>query len=1093
MSKANAEQVLAIEHQGGVLLKAGAGSGKTFVLVHHILYLTEKWIEEFLDKKENSFEDFIRSRFSGIVMMTFTKKAAGEMSIRLNEKFEAMAIASGEHQVLWKICLEALPLLTVTTIDGFCRRLITAGYFPHLSTEAKIIFNTERLDQVRVLFEEWFETEAPKISGDVLDIVIREKKQLLKAFCSIFSDPGLRLAWKSFKPTAEPKKDVGTILHQSFQVNGLNDALAKIHQLDLPGDQDRSSFEKMIASLLETGLPEVDSVEKLYIYDNFFAPIKRLVGETAKKKTPAHEMAKEGAALIRDWVKTWKPVVTDYLDHYDGKIQPWLNLCTKLFNFINQKLDPNQGMTFGDIEYFVALGLQDKEIREKVHRDFCYFIVDEFQDTSSLQFAIIKDLIGEDFRKLFCVGDAKQAIYGFRGGELSVFQDCTDMVPKVLTLANNYRSLPAVIQFNNSLFRSLLPAGQGFSGKDPFTVQSEDQALPSEITYAHQGEVEVLSLQVERNKEDDGKLSSDQINILEAHMIADSIEYQRKMLPEETCTVLYRKLKPSGDLIRALIKKEIGFTAQFKIDLLDDPIMGLFLVLLKRQFDKDEKTKNRYPLFMIKNYLSILRIESITNETEILEKFDEESKYWGLLEAFKKFIFRLSVTNENYDVNYDVVETLCRLYHQDPERILIQLTSGDNSRVSLDFRYGTQAGKVQLMTAHASKGLEFETVYLAGIYTNGRENPDRDMFGGHPGSFYWFLDLAHREKQKSPQYVLEGELDSYKNFSESKRLFYVAATRAKKKLIWADLTNIKDFFSINKSSWIEGFSYWLNDAQEGLTHAQLSQKVLDFSRYENLLGAKSVPVLPLFFYDAVGVHSKLGQATELLIAAELSVTRLNALVDCPRRFYLENILKLSGTSVGKIFPPTGEEESEVVLSSAHRGSSIHAEISRGIQHNFIVSREFHLMPEAKPVQWALDQLKAFVGDYEVISEKGIKFRLFNFMISGIPDLLLLPKREGKLAEIWDFKTGRMSSAKLSHYWMQLSVYAYALWETQQLPKDTKIELKLCLVDEQNFSQKTVSFTQVEQELFELWQKQNEPWLINPDHCDQCPYGDICPR
>ena len=51
----NAEQLLAIEHQGGVLLRAGAGSGKTFVLVEHIVYLTKFWIKEFIKHPNLNF------------------------------------------------------------------------------------------------------------------------------------------------------------------------------------------------------------------------------------------------------------------------------------------------------------------------------------------------------------------------------------------------------------------------------------------------------------------------------------------------------------------------------------------------------------------------------------------------------------------------------------------------------------------------------------------------------------------------------------------------------------------------------------------------------------------------------------------------------------------------------------------------------------------------------------------------------------------------------------------------------------------------------------------------------------------------------
>ena len=114
------------------------------------------------------------------------------------------------------------------------------------------------------------------------------------------------------------------------------------------------------------------------------------------------------------------------------------------------------------------------------------------------------------------------------------------------------------------------------------------------------------------------------------------------------------------------------------------------------------------------------------------------------------------------------------------------------------------------------------------------------------------------------------------------------------------------------------------------------------------------------------------------------------------------------------------------------------------------------------------------------------------MISGIPDLLLMPKAHQN-AQIWDFKTGRITQENLAHYWIQLKVYAYALYSLKRVPLSSEIELKLVFVDQEKVLEQKVTFNQVESDLYPLWQSQNEPWKIKTDHCSQCPYGDICPR
>lgn len=1087
----NAEQKLAIEHTGGVLLRAGAGSGKTFVLVEHIVYLTRLWMREYLAKPEGQFEDFLRQKYSKVVMMTFTKKAAGEMSIRMAERFEELMNIESDEQRFWIHANELLPSLMATTIDGFCKKLITLGYFPHLSTESQIIFDTERTDQVRELVQEWFETSAEKLDPVTHEIVIKEKENILKAFTHVFSNPGLRLEWKKFRIADIDPKIISDLLRKSFKLNEIEDALAPIHALELDEEKKRSAFEKVIATFQSSGLPKVESLEQFKVYTALFAPITKLPYEATKsKKSPASDAAKKGLEILRDWVVEWDKVINDYQTHFEGKVKPWMEFCLEIFNYIEGRLDPNLGMTFGDIEYQVALGLENRDDRERIQKTYSYFIVDEFQDTSRIQFEIISSLIGGDFKKLFCVGDAKQAIYGFRGGELSVFEDCADYVPTKLSLANNYRSLAGVIEFNNSLFRAILPLGFNFKGHDSFSVKAEDQNVPAETLEKETGGVEILSAKLERDPEEEGKFKTHEINKIEATLIADSIQKERQS-SNNVCTVLYSKMTPSGELIRALMERKIGFTAQYKIELKDDPILGIFVTLLRRQFDANPETKNKFPLFMIENYFKIMGLP-INVSAEDLEHFEMGVSYWGLVESFRKFLHRLHITNENSDINLENIETLAGLYHQDPESIMSQLRSTLNGdKVKLELRSGENSHMVQLMTAHASKGLEFDSVYLAGIYTNGKDRPDSSLFGDLPGSFNWYMDIQTRKKQKSPLYLYENDLARYKDFSEAKRLFYVACTRAKKKLLWVDLDLPVDTFSIPPNSWVLALTAWSQTSKD-FKHIQVSQNP-EFDP-EKLLTSQNIPQLPLFFHDPAGIFSKGEGKSELLISGELSVTRLNALVDCPRKFYLSNILKITEpVKEKKVFvEEEGEELATVIRSSSERGTYIHEKIAKGIEHNFVVPRDVFGTELQKPVQWALELLKPKAETFNLIPEKQIKFKFFNFMISGIPDLLLLPKSNHK-AQVWDFKTGKITPSNLSHYWTQLSAYAYALYELGIVGPTEEIELVLCFVDQEKLLEQTVNKQKVEADLYPLWRSQNEPWKTNPDHCAQCSYGSICPR
>src|SRR5690606_8424126 len=94
---------------------------------------------------------------------------------------------------------------------------------------------------------------------------------------------------------------------------------------------------------------------------------------------------------------------------------------------------------------------------------------------------------------------------------------------------------------------------------------------------------------------------------------------------------------------------------------------------------------------------------------------------------------------------------------------------------------------------------------------------------------------------------------------------------------------------------------------------------------------------------------------------------------------------------------------------------------------------------------ALAKLRPLAQDFTLISEVPIKFPFFGHIISGTPDLILKPKAEDDY-QVWDFKTGQISEAKLGPYWLQLKVYAYALYMLKEVKTTASIGLVLYFVD-----------------------------------------------
>lgn len=1073
----NEEQLLAIEHHGGVLLKAGAGSGKTFVLVEHIAYLTSQWIAEAGDKPD--FESFIKEKFSKVVMMTFTNKAAGEMKLRLFKRFDELV---EEHNLpSWKIAREYLTWLTVTTIDGFCRKLIVSGYFPELSTTADIIFEEQRTSQVERILEKWF-AQKIEMDGPIWDQLIRSKDEIRSSFCRIFNDPSKRTQWKFFSEDEFSDEKINELIESFYHLNDIASLIAVLENYDVPVDSNKYEKE-LIERFQKMGLPEIKDIASLELYQLECTP--RAPSLLAKIKTPELEEVQQAYNELKKWVKTLSEMISVFRQCRETTILPWFRALYSIYQYVDLELSPNDGFTFGDIEYYVSLGLDKPEVRERINNEYNYFIVDEFQDTSFLQFDIIKKLIADDFKKLFCVGDGKQAIYGFRGGELAVFEDCSKKIPRNLNLSHNYRSLAEIIKVNNSIFDYVLPVGFNLSSHDPFTVKFEPQTLPPK-DFEGVGEIIINDLDLSHVEME--KISNDELDAVEAKMIADQVALLRQGYPQKQNTILYKKLNPSTDVIRHLMNMGIGFTAQFKIELLDDPILGMFYTLLKRQFDRNLLSRDDFAKTLVNNYLQVLGIEEAC-EVGLFTAFEQNCHYYGPLEAYKKFLFSLNITNENADLNLSYIDLLCLLYDQNLSVIFSRFKQTSSTKISMDLRWGKFADKVMIMSAHASKGLEFDHVIIGGIFTNSTTPSNKNIIGDRPQSFYWYSNFEEKEKVVTPFYQLDRKIEEYKNYSESKRLLYVACTRAVEKLIWCSIDVGEHQSKIKNNSWSSLLSNW----QEKSNYTALSVNKLAAEKYEHIVTEEIEASLPLFYYDAVGIHHKKSEKSELVIVPELSVTRLNSLIDCSRKFYLQNLIKLTPIKTNQYQESSDEDDLMTIMrSSAERGTNIHGALSLALKRNFVIPREYLGTKDESILLSTLEKLKNFSSTYDFISEVPIKFPFFGHMISGTPDLILRPKTEGNY-QVWDFKTGRLTDSKLAPYWLQLKVYAYALFMLNEVKVTDSINLELYFVDEQKSLSLEVNYPELSMELFTFWSKQTRPWERNLDHCSQCDYGDICLR
>ena len=141
----------------------------------------------------------------------------------------------------------------------------------------------------------------------------------------------------------------------------------------------------------------------------------------------------------------------------------------------------------------------------------------------------------------------------------------------------------------------------------------------------------------------------------------------------------------------------------------------------------------------------------------------------------------------------------------------------------------------------------------------------------------------------------------------------------------------------------------------------------------------------------------------------------------------------------------------------------------------------------------MDKLRSYQDKFELISEKPIKFELFGYMLSGIPDLILKPQKENDSLEVWDYKTGKYSEDKLAGYYFQLMAYAYSQYAQGIILPERLCKLVILFVDEKKIVEYSVTALDVEKYLENELKKLSRLGEKNLDACDYCEFSSICDR
>lgn len=553
MPKLTDEQVNAIESIGThVLVSAGAGSGKTFVLV-------ERYINILRSNPE--------AQISDIIAVTYTRKAAEEMRSRLKlELTKIVASCSDEQSNLrWSKLLAELESARIGTIHSLCESVLKnfpaeAGIDPDFA----IMDDLERAEILSSCLDECMRRliEAPSESEEaLLDYPIETLKEWLSEFLK--SPLKYKQARSKF---ASSSKDSIKQFAENFVQRDLERLLSEL-LIDQEFVRDSSEIEEVIWADSESklGLAQREMQAHLKVMkgvkfgareDNAVVDIKdrwQAVIRIAEMES-ARTAGGAGGKDLRQSMSNVRKVCKSLCKKNPGElsaadelaillIHGLVGLADQVLRQYEEMKSAHQKLDFDDlIERCHALLTTGSAARKQLTRNLRAVLIDEFQDTNWMQAQMLSALAA-DSAKLFLIGDDKQSIYKFQGADVGTFNSCKTYINSVagsehselsarfgltelegsgelMTLSQSFRSHPEIVHFVNTVFKRVFDAH-----KDAAAYKSRFQALRP----ARQKEDELVRIDVVYTPPVEGQSAEDRSAEDRSEGLAISRWIQQKM------------------------------------------------------------------------------------------------------------------------------------------------------------------------------------------------------------------------------------------------------------------------------------------------------------------------------------------------------------------------------------------------------------------------------------------------------------------------------------------------------------------------------------------------------------------------------------
>lgn len=792
------EQLDAINIEGSsIIVSAGAGSGKTAVLSERVL---------------RKLKD--GTNINELLILTFTKAAALEMKERIRKKIK--------QEESLKDQLDKIDNAYITTFDSYALSIVKKyNYLLNVSKNVGIIdqsiIDIKKSHFIDEVFLELYEEKNEKFLNFIDTFCLKDDKEIKEYVLSINNKLDMIYNKKEYLNTYIDEFYSDTFITK--KISEYEEILfSKISEINY----DLIEIEEYIDSDFYIKLQ--DSLEELLISKNYKEVkdnIKKLPQLPRGSLDEAKEIKNRISKNLKELEKLCCYQDINEMKESIYKTKEYVQVILEIINRFDKKINDykydNDLFEFTDIAKMAIKVLEENnDITNELKYSLKEIMIDEYQDTSDLQDKFISLLENDN---VYMVGDIKQSIYRFRNANPNLFKEKYDNYSKnyggiKIDLNKNFRSREEVLSDINLIFDCIMDDKIG--GAD---YSKTHRMIFGNNTYNEKGKMEHSNhLEVYRYPYDKNfEYKKEEIEIfLIANDIKKKIEQKYQVFDKDEQIVrnieykdivilmdrstnfnLYKKIFEYLNIPLSIYKDE-SITSSVDISI----IKNIINLIINRKIDSNFKYSF---ISVLRSYLYNLDDQEIFNyfvnnnfkDSDLYEitniNYEEITPKELILYIIDKFNFYEKIISVGdidkhiavLDYLIDISSNLTQIgYNVEDFYNYLEEIIDKNFDIMVPFE--KQDEGVKIMTIHKSKGLEYHICYYSGLYAkfNTSDLKEKFIYDQNFGIITPYYDNGIRSifyKEILKNNYLKDEI------SEKIRLFYVALTRAKEKMIIVSL------------------------------------------------------------------------------------------------------------------------------------------------------------------------------------------------------------------------------------------------------------------------------------------------------------------